>query len=68
MARDEKKIPTDPAHARGQKNKGPDSYKEECASDVLASLGGHTLKARWDHPYPISAKLDDEELRRRKRK
>jgi hypothetical protein len=26
------------------------------------------LKARWEHPYPISAKQDDEELRRRKRK
>jgi hypothetical protein len=68
MAYDEKKVATDPAFAYGQKNKGGDSYKEECAADVLASLEGHVLKARWEHPYPISAKQDDEELRRRKRK
>jgi hypothetical protein len=72
MAYDVKKQPTDPAFGRQNEDKsGPekdDGHKEKLAGQVLAELGGHVLKARWDHPYPISARQDDEELRRRKRK
>jgi len=68
MAYEEKKVATDPAFAHGQSNKGSDGEKKRDAGKVLAELDGHVLKARWEHPYPISAKQDDEELKRRKRK
>ena len=68
MAYENKTQATDPAFGRGRKDASGDGSKEEDAGEVLSKLGGHTLKARWDHPYPISARQDDEELKRRKRK
>lgn len=63
----DKQQTNDPAFEKNQGETGKGSPKRPLAGKVLAALGGHTLKARWDHPYPISAKQDEEELKRRKR-
>jgi hypothetical protein len=68
MAYENKKQATDPAFGRQGKDKSADGPKETDAGVVLAKLGNKTMAARWDHPYPISAKQDEAELRMRKRR
>lgn len=66
MAYENKRQRTnDRAFPKEQGESCNDGPKSPLAGKVLAALGGHTLKARWDHPYPISAKQDEEELKRR---
>lgn len=64
----DKQQTNDPAFPKEQGETDKGSAKRPLAGKVLAALGGHVLKARWDHPYPISAAQDEAELKMRKRK